>query len=176
MMKRSKSISIIMIILFFAVSIFPIKSFASSFNHIDLSEADVILETSNPEIGVAFFISDNPQSYAYQTTKKTGTGYFYKTANGSKIADFDCTGTFSYDGKICNVTDVQTSVWGTISGYRVDVSKSKNQISPTYACATGLFNLYDLGVFGDKLTSSATINIYCNQNGSTSVEFNSDDD
>lgn len=174
-MKRSKKLSFILAIML-VVSMFPLTAFASSSNKVDLSKADIILETSNPEIGVAFFINDEIETRAYSTKTRTGTGYFYKTESGDRIADFDCTGTFSYDGKICNVTDVSTSVWNTIAGYRVDVSESKNQISPTYARATGIFNLYDLGIFGDKLTSSATINVYCNQNGSTSVEFNSDDD
>ena len=158
------------------VSMFPVTASASSLNKVDLGKADIILETSNPEIGVAFFINDEIETRAYKNTTKTGTGDFYKTASNEKIADFDCTGTFSYDGTICNVTDISTSVWNTISGYRVDVSESKSQISPTYARATGVFELYDLGIWGDKLTSSATINVYCNQKGTTSVEFNSDDD
>lgn len=174
-MKKIKQLSLALALML-VVAMFPVTTFASSYNKVDLSKADIISETSNPEIGIAFFINDEVELRAYNTKTRTGTGYFYKTASGDKIADFDCTGTFSYDGKICNVTDVSTSVWNTISGYRVDVSESKNQISPTYARATGVFNLYDVGVFGDKLTSSATINVYCNQNGTTNVEFNSDDD
>lgn len=171
-MKKMKGIllSLLLVMLFMA----PVKSYASNTEELDLNKADIILQTSDPEIGIAFFISDGTETYKYSSKTKTGTGYFYKTADNSKIANFDCTGTFSYDGSICNVTDVTTSVWGTISGYRVDKSGSKNQISPTYACATGVFNLYKVSIFGDKLTSSATINVYCNQKGVTDVEFNSD--
>ncbi len=171
-MKRTKKFSFILVIMLI-VSMFPVTAFAISFKKVDLSKADLVLETSNPEIGIAFFIQDEVETRAYSTKTRTGTGYFYKTANGDKIADFNCTGTFSYDRIICNVTDVSTSVWNTISGYRITVSKSKNQISPTYARATGVFKLYNLGI-GDKLTASATINVYCNQNGTTSIEFNSD--
>lgn len=175
-MKKGRSFFMILA-LFFTVSMCPVTSFAQSPIQLDLSKADVILETSNPDIGVAFFVSsDEVDTYAYQTKTKTGTGYFYKTSDGSKIADFDCKGTFSYDGSICNVTDVSTSVWSTIDGYKVDVDKSSNQVSPTYACATGVFNLYKVSIFGNKLTSSATINVYCNQKGTTNVEFNSDND
>jgi hypothetical protein len=52
----------------------------------------------------------------------------------------------------------------------VEVEESVKQISPTYARATGVFDLYN----NDTLSSSATINIYCNQKGDTSVEFNGD--
>lgn len=173
-MKRTKRVSWILTIVLI-ISMFPLTAFADSSNKVDLSKADVILETSDPEIGLAFFIQDEVDTRAYQSKTRTGSGYFYKTANNERIADFSCTGTFSYDGTICNVTKVSTSVWNTIDGYRVEVAEeSKNQISPTYARATGVFNLYNLS--SNAMTSSATINVFCNQNGSTSVEFNSDDD
>lgn len=157
------------------------NAWASYSNKLDLSKADFITETSNPEIGIAFYSEDSISRFykpasRYSTTSKTGTGYFYKTSDNSKIADFDCTGTFSYDKKICNVTGVSTSVWNTINGYRIEVNESENQISPTYARATGVFKLYKKGLFSEKLTSSATINIYCNQKGDTEVEFNGDKD
>ena len=157
------------------------NAWASDGNKLDLSKADFVLETSNSEIGIAFYSKDNKsQSYLhkaagrYLTTSRTGKGYFYKTSDNSKIADFDCKGTFSYERKICNVTGVSTSMYKEIEGYRIEVSESKNQISPTFARATGVFNLYVIGFFSEKLTSSATINVYCNQNGETEVEFNGD--
>lgn len=174
-MKKRGKISLFLVTLM-VTAMLPATVFAATDGKVDLNKADVIMETSNPEIGIAFFIEDESMAKGYNTKTKTGTGYFYKTSDKSKIADFNCTGTFSYDGEICNVTEVSTSVWNTINGYRVDVSESKNQISPTYARATGVFDLYKLGVFGDTQTSSATINVYCNQKGSTDVEFNSDDD
>ncbi len=173
-MKKIKYLSMVLTLMIIIMC--PITASARSAEVIDLDKADIILETNNSEIGVAFFFNDELITMAYDTVSETGTGYFYKTSDNSKIADFNCTGTFSYDGEICNVTDVSTSVWGTIEGYKVEVSESTKQISPTYARATGVFELYKLSFWGDKLTSSATINVFCNQKGDTDVEFNSDDE
>ncbi len=168
-MNILKRLSIVFMLCLISISF---TAFASVPNQMDLANADVILETSNPEIGVALFIEDSIDIKSYNTKIRTGSGYFYKTSDNSRIAKFNCTGEFSYDGSICNVLDVSTSVWETIDGYAVDVSQSVKQISPTYARATGVFELTNLD--SDKVTSAATINVFCNQDGDTSVEFNGD--
>lgn len=176
-MKGKKVLSAILMVIFI-MTLKPMPAFAtaSEVNKLPkLNEANLVLDTSNPEIGLAFFIDEKVMLRgSYQTTERTGSGYFYLKSNGDVLSNFNCTGYFSYDKVICNVTDIDTSVWATINGWRVEVNESTKQISPTYACATGLFKLYKVGLFGDSLSSSATINVYCNQNGSTSVEFNSD--
>lgn len=65
-MKRTKRVSWILTIVLI-ISMFPLTAFADSSNKVDLSKADVILETSDPEIGLAFFIQDEVDTRAYQS-------------------------------------------------------------------------------------------------------------
>ncbi|MFY9425333.1 MAG: hypothetical protein WAP19_00275 [Caldicoprobacterales bacterium] len=172
---KSKRIFLGLLLVLFIMALLPVSILAAStatqkITMLPVNQADLALDTSNPEIGLAFFIEDEMKTSGYQTTQKTGYGYFYFKQSGDIIANFSCTGYFSYSGDICNVLDVDTSVWETIEGWRVEVEESVKQISPTYARATGVFDLYN----NDTLSSSATINIYCNQKDDTSVEFNGD--
>ena len=73
-MKTTKKFSFILVIMLI-VSMFPVTAFAISFKKVDLSKADLVLETSNPEIGIAFFIQDEVETRAYSTKTRTGTGY-----------------------------------------------------------------------------------------------------
>lgn len=93
-MKKVKKLPM-MLVAVLMISTCSFTTFTSSYSKVDLSETDIILETSNLEIGLAFFIQDEIETQGYSTTSKTGSGYFYKTSNNEKIADFDCTGTFS---------------------------------------------------------------------------------
>lgn len=141
-----------------------------------LSEAVALLDTSNEDIGIAIFIDeDEIQPLAYQTTSKSSSGRFYLKSNDKTLGNFKCTGYFSYDGTICNVTDVSASTSNCEQGYKMTYSTDTKQVSPTYACATGEFSMYKLGLFGsESLESTAVINIFCNQKGTTTVEYNGD--
>ncbi len=152
---------------------FNLTAFASPQKVPSLNRAAYVIDVSN-EIGLAFFIEEPAiQPFAYNSTSKTGTGYFYLKSNGDVLGNFSCTGTFNYDGSLCNVTDVSTSVSNTADGYKITRTGTKNQISPTYACATGDFSLYKVDSKGKQtLSTSAVINVYCNQKGTTTTEFN----
>lgn len=171
-MKRKRILSLFMLLA--AIFMIPARNLSAAPIQKSIEQADILLDTSDPDIGVAIFIDSPAKIRAYNRTELTHSGYFYLKSNKDKLADFDCTGYFSYDKTICNVTDVKTSVWNTADGWKVDVDESTKQISPSYARATGVFKLYKVGIFSDTLTSSATINIFCNQKGNTSSEFNGD--
>lgn len=162
--------------MFVIVSMIPVSAHASSTTTRELigskvNETGIMLETSNSEIGIMFFDESSLFRSDYQNTSRKGSGYFYLKSSGDILGSFSCTGYFSYDGNIVAVTDVTTDVWEVEEGWVVEDDTSTSQVSPTYACATGVFELYDNN---NSLQSSATINVFCNQNGTTSVEFNGD--
>lgn len=96
-------------------------------------------------------------------------------SDNSTLGEFKTVGEFTYDGTICNVTNCKNSVWNVADGWQVKNSASEKQVSPTFAKAVGVFELYKEGLFGNKLSSSATITVSCNQNGKTNREFNGDE-
>ena len=178
-MKFKKIIaSILSIVSIISAMYMPV--FASSFdNQISeppLSQAIAFLDSSNDDIGIAIFIDNSiVRPMDYKSTSKTSSGRFYLKSTDETLGNFKCIGYFSYDGTLCNVTDVKASTSNGADGYRMEYDTSKNQISPTYACATGEFRLYKVGVFGsENLESTAVINIFCNQKGTTFAEFNGD--
>ncbi|MFV0499060.1 MAG: hypothetical protein ACK5NF_03390 [Bacilli bacterium] len=144
-----------------------------------IEEAIYVGETDNAEIGFAIFdkdvdTSDSKESRAYSSKSKTKEGYFYLKSNNDILGKFDCSATFSYDGSICNTTSDSSSQWEVTDGWIVTDSSKRNQISPTYACVTGNFELYKKTLFGKESQSSATINIYCTEKGVITAEFNGD--
>lgn len=178
-MKIRKLVSIILSILLItfitSTPAFADNSSSQSLNS-SRNQTIILLETNNDDVGVEIFINDNvilPMSY--KSTSRTVSGRFYLKSTNDTLGNFKCTGYFNYDGTICNVTDVQASTSNCADGYKMEYDTSKNQVSPTYACATGEFRLYKLGWFGsESLQSTAVINIFCNQNGTITEEFNSD--
>jgi hypothetical protein len=158
------------------VSMIPISVKASSLTTSELISSKVektgmLLDTSNSEIGVMFFVENSLFRRDYQNISRKGSGYFYLKSSGDILGRFSCTGYFAYDGDMAIATDVTTDVWEVEDGWVVKKDSSTSVVSPTYACATGVFELYDSD---NSLQSSATINVFCNQNGDTSVEFNGD--
>lgn len=136
----------------------------------------ILLDTNNPDIGIELYAPiGEPSLYAYSSTSDSGSGRFYLKSTNDTLAEFKVTGKFTYDGTICNVTDCTTSVWNVADGWRVSDSGSKDQVSPTLAKAVGVFELYKEKLFGDSLSSSATITVSCTHKGNTNVEFNGDE-
>lgn len=158
-------------------TIMPVTSFAASAaSRVEPIKADsILLDTNNPEVGIEIYVSKPIIPFAYSSTSASHSGRFYLKSDNSTLANIKATGKFTYDGTICNVTECKTSVSNVVDGWRVDVERTEEQVSPTLAKAVGEFYLYDEGIFGDNLSSSATITISCNQNGKTNTEFNGDE-
>ena len=69
-MKKIKYLSMVLTLMIIIMC--PITASARSAEVIDLDKADIILETNNSEIGVAFFFNDELITMAYDTVSETG--------------------------------------------------------------------------------------------------------
>lgn len=151
-------------------AIFPITSFAASN---DVQAEVIVIDTGDSEIGMEIYEATEIHSRSYDTTSRSHSGRFYLKSDNSTLARFKVTGTFSYDGTLCNVTDCTTSIWEVEDGWEVDDITSKEQVSPTLAKAVGEFYLYYEAT--NTVSSSATITISCTHTGKTNAEFNGDE-
>lgn len=151
-------------------AIFPIDSFAASDN---VQTKTIVIDTGDSEIGMEFYEPTGIHRRSYNTTSRSHSGRFYLKSDNSTLARFKVTGTFSYDGTLCNVTGCTTSIWEVEDGWRVKNTSSKEQVSPTLAKAVGEFYLYNEA--NNTLSSSATITISCTHTGKTNADFNGDE-
>lgn len=160
--------------LLMVIAMLPSVAFAAE---VDLNETanSMLYDTSNPDVGIELFPEKLSVSPRYNTTSASQSGRFYLKSDNSTLGEFKATGEFTYDGKICNVINCKTSIWGVVDGWRVSVSESEKQVSPTLAKAVAVFSLYKESFWGDSLSSSATVTVSCNQKGTTSTEFNGDE-
>lgn len=176
MLKRLKKIFAVVVAAFMLCIALPTNSFATDIPPVEpVHNGSLILNTNNPEVGIEIYISNPITTFAYREKSAWQSGRFYLKSDNSTLGEFKTTGTFTYDGAICNVTDCQNSIWNVADGWRVEDTPSEEQVSPTLAKAVGVFNLYKEGFWGDTLSSSATITVSCNQNGKTNCEFNGDE-
>ena len=154
----------------------PTNAFAADTTSIKPIQNDsILLNTNNPEVGIEVYNSEPITTFKYKDASAWQSGRFYLKSDNSTLGEFKTTGEFTYDGTICNVTNCKNSVWNVADGWQVKNSTSEKQVSPTLAKAVGTFELYKEGFWGDKLSSSATITVSCNQNGKTNCEFNGDE-
>ena len=174
---KSKKFILIMIAILTLTMAFGTTTFASNLPvEIQIrpfSEADYIIDI-NEEVGFAYFVAEpTVQAFAYNTKTYYGSGYFYLKSDNSVLGNIKTTGTFNYNGSLCNVTSVSNSVSNTADGWKIDNTKDSEQISATNCVAIGEFKLYKVGLLGSTtLSSAAVIRVYCNQNGTTTSEFN----
>ena len=151
------------------LSFSPATALASSNNE----HLVITVETENPDIALEIYRSETVYDRGYSTVTRSHSGRFYLKSTGATLANIKLTGKFSYDGTLCNVTSSVGNVTNVEDGWRVTKTTSKTQVSPTLAKAVGEFYLYKES--SNTLSSSATITIYCNQNGNTSSQFNGDE-
>ena len=165
--KRSIACAFVVMII---CSICSIISYAAT---IEEQTNIITIDTGDSEIGVEIYESYNGITRSYNTTSLSHSGRFYLKSDNSTLARFKVTGTFAYDGTLCNVTDCTTSIWEVEDGWEVDDVTSEEQVSPTLAKAVGEFYLYYEAT--NTLSSSATITISCTHTGTTNAEFNGDE-
>ena len=140
----------------------PTTAFAADHTSIKPTQNDsILLNTNNSEVGIEFYNSEPVTIAKYQTASAWQSGRFYLKSDNSTLGEFKTVGEFTYDGTICNVTNCKNSVWNVADGWQVKNSASEKQVSPTFAKAVGVFELYKEGLFGNKLSSSATITVSC---------------
>lgn len=176
MMKKSNRFGAIVIAALMLCSILSINSFAADISLAECAQnGSIILDTNNSEIGIEIYAPKPISTFSYKETSASQSGRFYLKSDNSTLGEFKTTGEFTYDGTICNVTNCKNSIWNVADGWRVEDTASEKQTSPTLAKAVGEFSLYKEGLWGDTLSSSATITVSCNQNGKTNCEFNGDE-
>ncbi len=130
----------------------------------------VIIETTETNLE-----GDERSARVYKYTDKTFTGYFYKTSDGTRVAEFDMTVGFNYDGSLVKTTDVSGAYDDiVIDIYNVEENwscEAKNittqDVSPTYAYGKARFELTYKGSFNNDMQ----VTIYCNQNGVTGYDY-----
>lgn len=136
----------------------PTTAFAADHTSIKPTQNDsILLNTNNSEVGIELYNSEPVTIAKYQTASAWQSGRFYLKSDNSTLGEFKTVGEFTYDGTICNVTNCKNSVWNVADGWQVKNSASEKQVSPTFAKAVGVFELYKEGLLGNKLSSSATI-------------------
>lgn len=163
--KFRRLLTCILVVSIFAF-VLPLDSYASTDSYIGTT----VIDTGMSEIGIEIYEYIPVDCYAYKTTSRSHSGRFYFKSDDTTLANFKLTGTFSYDGTLCNVTGCDPSISNVAEGWKVEKEPSTEQVSPTLAKAVCQFKLYKEN--SSSLQSSATITISCNQSGTTSAAFN----
>ncbi len=106
-----------------------------------------------------------------QYTSDSYNGYFYVVSTGQRISDHSFTAYFSYDGTMASCYDTNASVVMD-PGYSGNLrpkaeNKGRNNLTPTLVYGYVTFVLYNSD---NTVSTEVTINVYCNQNGTTWIE------
>ena len=155
------------------LSVFPVGAYASS-DHMPAGEKTIDIRL-NDDVG--FVLQQGEKATAIdnirgkQYTSDSYNGYFYIISTGQVISHHTFTAKFSYDGSLATCYQTKKSIVMD-SEYTGNLrpkaeNEGRNNLTPTLVYGYISFVLYNSN---NTVNSEVTINIYCNQNGSTWVE------
>lgn len=108
-------------------------------------------------------------SLTKSTVNKSVSGRFTLVSDGTTVATYGLDSSFSYNGS--TVTCTGHNAWSNAKGtdWNCQSTSWGQQISPTYALARAVFDLYHLENGSWVINNDTTIRIYCDEDGDISV-------
>lgn len=106
-----------------------------------------------------------------QYTSDSYSGYFYVISTGQRISNHTFTAYFSYDGTMASCYNTNASIvmdpdyTGNLRPKAEN--RGRNNLTPTLVYGYVTFVLYNPN---NTVNTEVTVNVYCNQNGSTWIE------
>ena len=148
------------------------------------SAANIDPTVNSPEINlhlnntIGFVMQKNPQPIGLSTsikgknyTSDVYSGYFYVISTGQRISDHTFTVSFSYDGTMapCYNTNTKIIVDPDYTGNLRPKAENegRNNLTPTLVYGHVTFVLYNSN---GTVNTEVTVNVYCNQKGTTWIE------